>query len=216
MFSQHEMISNSEVSRPTQARARAVLVGMWIFLSFGAASSMAQSTEPDVTVIIKTTMGEIRVSIDTLHASVTGSNFLRYVDEKFYDGGSFHRTVHATNQPTDSIRIAVIQGSANREKRENFFESIPLERTINTGLRHVDGAISMARGGPDTATHSFFFCIDDQPELDFGGMRNPDGQGFAAFGTVTSGMDVVRSIQMQPAEGQSLNPPIAILSITRE
>ena len=73
----------------------------------------------------------------------------------------------------------------------------------------------MARSGPDTATSSFFICIGDQPSLDFGGRRNPDGQGFAAFGRVTRGMEVVRAIQMSPAEGQRLVPPIAILRIVR-
>ena len=73
----------------------------------------------------------------------------------------------------------------------------------------------MARGGPDTATSSFFICIGDQPALDFGGRRNPDGQGFAAFGRVTKGMDVVKKIQMSAAEAQRLTPPIGITRIVR-
>ena len=92
---------------------------------------------------------------------------------------------------------------------------IPLERTSKTGLRHVDGTISMARDGPETATSEFFICIGDQPELDFGGRRNPDGQGFAAFGRVTAGMEVVRRIQQSPAREQRLDPPITILRIRR-
>ena len=71
----------------------------------------------------------------------------------------------------------------------------------------------MARDGADTATSDFFICIGDQPELDFGGKRNPDGQGFAAFGRVTKGMDIVRKIQTQPAKDQTLTPPIAIKTI---
>ena len=93
--------------------------------------------------------------------------------------------------------------------------ALPLERTRDTGLRHLDGTLSMARAGPDTATSDFFICIGDQPELDFGGKRNPDGQGFAAFGRVTKGMDVVRRIQQAPAEGQTLTPPVSILNIER-
>jgi peptidyl-prolyl cis-trans isomerase A (cyclophilin A) len=73
----------------------------------------------------------------------------------------------------------------------------------------------MARLTPDSAVSDFFICIGDQPELDFGGQRNPDGQGFAAFGTVTSGMDVVRAIQRSPADGQSLDPPVTITRIAR-
>ncbi len=73
----------------------------------------------------------------------------------------------------------------------------------------------MARGEPDSATSSFFFCIGDQPELDFGGKRNPDGQGFTAFGMIVWGMDVVKKIQMSPHEEQCLEPPVRIRSIRR-
>jgi peptidyl-prolyl cis-trans isomerase A (cyclophilin A) len=73
----------------------------------------------------------------------------------------------------------------------------------------------MARSGPDTATSSFFICIGDQPELDFGGRRNPDGQGFAAFGKILQGMEVVRAINRSPAEGQTLSPSIRILQAKR-
>jgi len=148
-------------------------------------------------------------------APTTVSNFFSYVDGGFYDGGTFHRTVHQDNQPTDSVRIAVIQGDISGDRRGDRAGSIGLERTNETGLKHLDGSISMARGGPDTAMSSFFICVGDQPELDFGGRRNPDGQGFAAFGRVLDGMDVVRAINLSPAEGQSLTPPIRILGIHR-
>src|SRR5207302_2793853 len=93
--------------------------------------------------------------------------------------------------------------------------AIKLERTRDTGLKHQNGTLSMARDGPDTATGDFFVCIGVQPELDFGGKRNPDGQGFAAFGQVVKGMDVVKKIQAVPAKDQTLTPPIKILKITR-
>jgi peptidyl-prolyl cis-trans isomerase A (cyclophilin A) len=99
--------------------------------------------------------------------------------------------------------------------RDRLRPPIPLERTIVTGVRHVDGALSMARGGPDTATASFFICIGDQGSLDFGGGRNPDGQGFAAFGRVVDGMEVVRRIQMGGVDGQRLIEPVRIASIRR-
>ena len=73
----------------------------------------------------------------------------------------------------------------------------------------------MARDGPDTATSDFFICVTDQPSLDFGGQRNPDGQGFAAFGRVLKGMNVVRRIQLSRAHGQRLAPPVRIVSIRR-
>src|SRR6185369_5276819 len=91
-----------------------------------------------------------------------------------------------------------------------------LERTGLTGLKHLDGTLSMARDGPDTATADFFICIGAQPELDFGGKRNPDGQGFAAFGRVVKGMDVVKAIQAASEDRQTLKPPVKILSVTRQ
>ncbi len=168
-----------------------------------------------VAVVIETAMGEIGVEVDATHAPVTAANFLAYVDAGLYDGGTFHRTVTPGNQPNDAIRIEVIQADMPEARAGERRPSIPLERTSVTGLRHRDGAISMARSGPDTAESSFFICIDDQPSLDFGGKRNPDGQGFAAFGRVTRGMDVVRRIQASPAKGQSLAPPIAIVKVRR-
>lgn len=164
---------------------------------------------------ITTELGDFIVEVDTVHAPISAMNFLRYVDGGFYDGGSFHRTVTPDNQPNDPIRIAVIQGNISRERREDTVGPIPLERTSVTGLMHLDGTLSMARSGPDTGVASFFICVGNQPELDFGGRRNPDGQGFAAFGRVISGMDVVRRINASPAEGQSLTPPIRIISAKR-
>jgi cyclophilin family peptidyl-prolyl cis-trans isomerase len=166
-------------------------------------------------VQIDTALGSITVELDAARAPITTRNFLRYVLEGFYSDGEFFRTVTADNQPKDSIKIEVIQAGANPERENEAYDPIPLERTSTTGMRHVDGAISMARGGPDTATHSFFICVGDQPELDFGGRRNPDGQGFAAFGRVVEGMDLVREINLMPAEGQSLDPPLSIQRAVR-
>ena len=142
---------------------------------------------------------------------MTVRNFLRYVEAGRYDGGVFHRTVRADNQPHNPVKIAVVQASVAPRWAEEDFPPIALEPTSRTGLRHRDGAISMARAEPDTATSDFFVCVGDQPELDEGGRRNPDGRGFAAFGRVIRGMDVVRRINASPAEGQTLQPPVAIV-----
>lgn len=166
-------------------------------------------------VVFKTERGDIEVEIDTVRAPITGNNFLRYVDGGFFTNGSFFRVVRADNQPNDSIRIDVIQGGQAREKRGQGFPPIELERTSVTGIKHVDGAISMARAGVTTATSSFFICLGPQPALDFGGMRNPDGQGFAAFGRVVRGLDVARRIQGEAANGQNLVAPVMILSAGR-
>ena len=164
-------------------------------------------------VIIETAMGDIRVEVYPDKAPITAGNFLRYIDAGLYDGTTFFRTVTMQNQPNDTVKIEVIQGG--QVPKEIEYEPITLERTTLTGLKHIDGVISMGRFKPDSAKSSFFFCIGDQPELDFGGKRNPDGQGFAAFGLVLEGMDVVRAIQVQPHEGQRLTPPIEIIKVKR-
>jgi peptidyl-prolyl cis-trans isomerase A (cyclophilin A) len=168
-----------------------------------------------VTVVIATELGDIEAVVDGARAPVTAANFLRYVEAGRYTGGRFHRTVRLDNQPGKDVLIEVVQGGTDPGLEPQAFPPVPLERTSVTGLRHLDGTLSMARDGPDTATSDFFICIGDQPSLDFGGKRNPDGQGFAAFGHVTRGMKVVRRIQAAPADGQGLTPPIAIRGIRR-
>ena len=146
---------------------------------------------------------------------LTSANFLRYVDEGFYNGGQFHRSVKMDNQPQNAVKIEVIQASVAAARAKDQYPPIALERTTKTRLRHQDGAVSMARGGPDTAQSDFFICIGDQPSLDFGGARNPDGQGFAAFGRVVRGMETVRKIQQEPVTAQKLTPPVRILKVQR-
>jgi peptidyl-prolyl cis-trans isomerase A (cyclophilin A) len=166
-------------------------------------------------VFITTTLGDIEIIVDSAHAPLTSANFLRYVDLGFYGNfGRFHRTVRADNQPDSKVRIQVVQAGLAPYRAQGF-PPIGLERTNLTGLHHLDGTVSMARDGPNSATSDFFICIGNQPSLDFGGKRNPDGQGFAAFGRVVSGMDVVKKIQESPARGQNLAPPIRILKATR-
>jgi peptidyl-prolyl cis-trans isomerase A (cyclophilin A) len=186
-----------------------------IFLAAALAASLASATEEPVTVVIDTELGEIEVRIDGARAPLTAANFLRYVDSGHYDGGQFHRTVTMDNQPANDVKIEVVQASVSAAKEKEGFGPIPLERTTKTGLSHRDGTFSMARDGPDSATSSFFICIGDQPELDFGGKRYADGQGFAAFGRVVGGMDVVRKIQQSKREEQRLTPPIRIRSVHR-
>ena len=166
-------------------------------------------------VSIQTALGDIEVELDATRAPLASANFVRYVHEGFYSDGQFFRTVRADNQPTNHVRIAVVQAMANPAREAEAFQPIPLERTRDTGLRHLDGTLSMAREGPNSATHHFFICVGDQPELDHGGKRNPDGQGFAAFGRVVKGMEIVRRIHAMEAEGQSLKPPVRIQRAVR-
>jgi peptidyl-prolyl cis-trans isomerase A (cyclophilin A) len=178
------------------------------------AADQAPQASP-VRVVMETEAGEVEMEIDVARAPVSAGNFLKYVDDRMYDGGRFHRTVRPDNQAEKPVPIAVIQGASKASGPGELRAPITLERTTVTGLQHKDGTLSMARAGVDTATDQFFICVGDQPALDFGGKRNPDGQGFAAFGRVVRGMDVVRKIQMSPATGEALVPPIGIISIKR-
>ena len=176
----------------------------------GASARPAAGTVP---IRIETQFGNIDAYLDSARAPITVTNFLRYVDGHLYDSATFFRTVTMANQPNDSVKIQVIQLRKGRGKAG--FAPIPLERTSVTGLTHKNGTLSMARSGPDTGTDQFSIMIGDQPELDFGGKRNKDGQGFAAFGQVTGGWDVITRIQAQPANGQTMITPVVVLRIVR-
>ena len=166
-------------------------------------------------VTITTDLGQIEIELYPDKAPFTTENFLQYVDEDRFKGATFYRVVTLDNQPDDSIRIEVIQGGLVDDDHPRALPPIAHETTAETGIRHKDGVISMARWTPGTATGEFYICVNDQPELDFGGKRNPDGQGFAAFGRVIKGMDVVRAIQRLPEEQQMLTHRLSINGIER-
>jgi peptidyl-prolyl cis-trans isomerase A (cyclophilin A) len=175
----------------------------------------------DPVVIFQTEKGNIEIEVDAAHAPLSAANFLKYVDGGFYDGGTINRAVRRDNTVRHDVEIQVVQFQIARARQRDQFPPVPLERTSVTGLKHVDGAVSMARSGPDTATGSFSIVIGDQPEMDFSGKRNPDGQGFAVFGRVIRGMEVVKAIQMSPTGPsgpygtETLTPPIAIVKAHR-
>jgi peptidyl-prolyl cis-trans isomerase A (cyclophilin A) len=187
------------------------------------ATALVSTQSKAVRVLVQTELGDIVIEVDPVKAPITTANFLKYVDGGHYDGGIFHRTVKLDNQPESTVKIEVIQAGVNPDRAKDGFAAIPLERTNVTGILHKDGVVSMARGAPDSATSGWFVCINDQPSLDFGGNRNPDGQGFAAFGRVVTGMEVVRKIQAAPSstnrttntEAQRLTPAIKILKAAR-
>lgn len=177
-----------------------------VFVLYVLLLGCGQNQSPRVR--FQTTLGNFEVELYLKSAPITTANFLRYVDEGRFEGASFYRTVRLDNQPNNAIKIEVIQGGLKDDDHPLSLPPIPHETTAMTGILHQDGVISMARNEPGTASSEFFICIGDQPELNFGGRRNPDGQGFAAFGRVIKGMEVVRAIHRQPAEGQWLNPTI--------
>lgn len=166
-------------------------------------------------VKMQTPLGEIVIEVDTVKAPISALNFLKHVDDGSYINGVFYRVVRMDNQAQNKVKIEVIQGGVFDEVRLGKILPIVHETTAQTGIKHLDGTISMARNDPGTASSEFFICIGDQPELDFGGSRNPDGQGFAAFGSVLKGMNVVREIQKQKDNGQILIKKISIVSVAR-
>ena len=183
----------------------------------GAADDAAAT----VALTMQTSMGRVELELYPQQAPLTVENFLKLVDGKHLDGATFYRTVSPENDNGEPP-IAVIQGGIGIA--ESPFSPIAHESTEQTGLRHLDGSLSMARSAVGTASTEFFICIGDQPALDFGATRNPDGQGFAVFGQVVAGMDVVRAIHQAPAdapteiayfENQLFNEPIVIESIRR-
>jgi peptidyl-prolyl cis-trans isomerase A (cyclophilin A) len=184
-------------------------------LGLCAATSLAAQSPRLPVVVIETSLGTITAEIDSVRAPISAANFLKYVDAGAYNNGRFHRTVRADNQPRDSVKIDVIQGGASRDSGRARFPAIELERTNVTGIKHLDGTLSMARAGPNSATSDFFICVGPQPALDFAGHRNLDGQGFAAFGRVLSGMEIVKAIHQSAANAQSLAPPIVITRMRR-
>ena len=201
------------------ACARFVVLLLITMLSFP--SFAAEDATGNVRILMTTGLGDIQIEVYPEAAPVTAANFLRLVDGGYLDGGTFYRAVSPENDNGSPV-ISVIQGGIG--DAEGPFAPIAHETTDDTGLLHLNGAISMARGGVGTATTEFFICIGDQPALDFGAERNPDGQGFAVFGRVISGMDVVRAIHESPADaptdsaymaGQILEEPVEIVSIER-
>jgi len=169
-------------------------------------------------VLISTQLGDIEAEIYVDKAPISATNFLEYVDSARYnDQACFYRIVRLDNQQDKPIKIEVIQGGYGKDSLIEIYQFPPIkhETTKETGILHKDGVLSMARMEPGTASSEFFICVGDQPELDYGGKRNPDGQGFAAFGKVYKGMEVVRKIQQLKDSLQFMKNPVKIIDIKR-
>jgi len=192
-------------------------------IAFAAAPALAQTqppAPPPVRVKLQTSEGAIVIELATAQAPITTANFLRYVDQKRYDGASFYRASRAPGAP----EYGLIQGGLNGDPKK-VLKAIRHESTTKTGLSHKDGTISMGRFAPGTATSDFFILIGDGPEFDADPKASGDNQGFAAFGQVVEGMDVVRKILARPVaarggtgamKGEMLKQPVKIVSARRE
>ena len=163
------------------------------FLILVFAFILSSCNEKIINCEITTSEGNILIELYPEKAPITVANFLKYVDADLYTNSSFFRVTTAENEEDRAVKIEVIQGG--NVPRDKDFTPIEIETTEKTGILHKNGTLSMARSEPNSATSSFFICINAQPSLDFKGERNPDGFGFAAFGKVIKGMDLLKKIQ---------------------
>jgi len=187
---------------------------VWFVLTVFISACQMNTNNPEIQ--IQTPEGNITIELYQKEAPITVANFLKYIEEDRLREATFYRVVTQDNQPDSDIKIEVIQGGLYDDNHPDALPPIEHENTGETGILHKDGVISMARYGPGSATVEFFICVGDQPSLDYNGRRNSDGHGFAAFGKVVEGIDVVKKIQMLPADGQYLNPRLKILKVTKK
>jgi len=168
-------------------------------------------------VEIQTRLGDIELELYPDKAPKSVAAFLSYVDSGFYKNASFYRVLNDENQPSNAPKSELIQGGIwkTNYKKSSALPGIPHETTQQTGILHKDGTISLARQEPGSATTEFFICIGGQPGFDFGGENNADKQGYAAFGKVVKGMDVVRKIYRAPEDDQAFDPLVDIYNIVR-
>lgn len=179
--------------------------------------SCSTPTYKNPRVSIESTYGDIEIELYPDKAPKSVAAFLSYVDSGLYKNSSFYRVLKEENQPSASFKSELIQGGIwqTNYKKGVALPGIPHETTLQTGIVHKNGTISLARTTPGSAGSEFFICIGDQPAYDFGGAANPDKQGFAAFGKVVKGMDVVRNIHAQPDFEENFEKPIKINNIKR-
>jgi peptidyl-prolyl cis-trans isomerase A (cyclophilin A) len=168
-------------------------------------------------VCVETALGELVIAVLSSRAPRTAENFLKYVDGRYLDGCSIYRIVTPDNQnPPPAVSTAVVQwGMGLKEFAAAPFLPVAHEPTSITGLTHCDGAVSLARFAPGTGASEFFFCIGDQPQLDYGGRRNTDGAGFAVFGQVVAGESVLAEIYARAESDHLLKRPIPIRKVSR-
>ncbi|UAY57413.1 peptidylprolyl isomerase [Arachidicoccus terrestris] len=168
-------------------------------------------------VLIETKMGDIEVEIYPDRAPETCKAFLSYVKEGLYKDASFYRVLNADNQASDAPKAELIQGGIWQTKPDKLrtLKGIVHESTKRTGILHKTGTVSLAREAAGTANSEFFIVIGDQPGYDSGGANNPDHLGYAAFGRVVRGMDIVMLLYNKPARDQSFDPPIPIYDIKK-
>lgn len=181
---------------------REILIGAGLLAAFPAAAQVVPPAPAPVHVALDTPQGRIVIELATAQAPLTTANFLRYVDGKLYDKATFFRASRAPG----AVDYGLIQGGL---QGLGALPPVAHEPTTQTGLKHTDGVVSIARTAPGTATSDFFICIGDAPYLDADPKAAGDNLGFAAFGRVVQGMDVAKKILALPTPGKAINPVMA-------
>lgn len=188
-------------------------------LTLSPALAQVEATAPrpaDVRVALDTEKGRVVVAVHTDKAPVTAANFLKYVDQKRLDGTAFYRGVGAAD-------YGFVQGGAQNDPKR-ILSAIKHEPTTLTGLTHDDGALSMARYLPGSATGDFFVVLGRMPAMDAHPDAPGDNVGFAVFAHVVEGLDVVKAILIAPKsptkgegvmKGQMLEAPVKIVTARR-
>jgi peptidyl-prolyl cis-trans isomerase A (cyclophilin A) len=189
-----------------------------LFISFTIFFSCKEKNTITPHIEIQTEKGDIEIELYPLQAPKTVAAFLTYIDSGFYSNSSFYRVLNNENQPSNASKTELIQGGIWRTKNKvaMCIPGVPHETTEQTKILHTDGVISLARREPGTGTTEFFICIGKQPGLDYGGENIEDRQGYATFGKVVKGMDIVRKIYRQNEDDQYFDPPVIIYSIKRK
>jgi peptidyl-prolyl cis-trans isomerase A (cyclophilin A) len=196
-------------------RRRDMLLGMPALLLASGSPAFAAAAQR-VLVRVDTELGALLIAVFPRKAPVTTANFLAYVDAHYLDDGSVYRIVTPDNQhPEPAVKVSLVQWGMNLGQQPPPLPPIAHETTAMTGLRHRHGTVSMARLEPGTAASEFFICVGDQPELDFGGHRNPDGAGFAAFGEVVVGGQVLDALYARAESDHMLRRPIPLRGVAR-
>jgi peptidyl-prolyl cis-trans isomerase A (cyclophilin A) len=187
--------------------------------ALAAGPAFGQTPDGRVTVSVQTDHGGFVLLLETGRAPITSANFLRYVDTGRYNNSTIYRASRTPGLETEGLVEGGLQNDPSR-----LMPPIAHESTLTTGLKHVDGTISLARYAPGSATADYFICVGPAPYLDANPAAAGDNAGFAAFGSVAAGMDVVRAILALPTngvarnpvmQGQIIDPPVAVLSMKR-
>lgn len=198
---------------------RRAFIGLGVSLAL-VTGALAQAAKPNPRVKLETAQGEIVLELYIDKAPITAGNYLKYVDRGLFNGASFYRASRPAGYTATDY--GVVQGGLQNDPKK-LLAPITHEPTTKTGILHTNGVISMGRRAPGTATADWFICLGEQTYLD-ADPKDPKNLGFAAFGRVVSGLEVVQKIIGLPVDpnrgegamkGEMLKTPVKIIRASR-